>query len=329
VVQTRLINLWAAFLIHMKIPIQLLRCALLASCLSAALGAQFAPPVPGQAIELWPEGLPGHHEGGPAEVTRDGHVYHVRTPTLTAYLPAPGTGCGTAIVFCPGGGYVRLPAAPREGVHERWFNAMGIAVFDLTYRFGDDGPNAPLLDVLRAIRLVRAHAAEYGVKPDHIGVFGGSAGGHVAAMASCLFDDPAGRSGAALDQISGRPDFAVMCFPVITMLAPYASKGSSGGLLGPNPAPELRMRYSMELHAARNSPPTFLVTTQADKSVPLENSMMYYEALRKAGVAAELHLYEKGPHGFGFETNLGPTSGWSDRCVEWLRFHNFINPAKS
>jgi acetyl esterase/lipase len=220
-----------------------------------------------------------------------------------------------------------LPAGAAEGDLERWLNGLGIAVFDLTYRFGDDGPAAPLKDVLRAIRLVRAGAAAYGVAPDRIGVLGGSAGGHVAAMAACLFNDPDGRTGAPLDQVSARPDFAILLYPVITMQAPYVHQGSRGGLLGPHPTPEMRQRFSMEDHVTAGNPPTFIVSTEADHVVPLENSLAFFEALRKAGVPAELHLYQLGPHGFGFAPNLGPTSAWPDRCADWLRFHGWIPAA--
>jgi acetyl esterase/lipase len=304
---------------------KLLRLGILPWIAGAALGAPSYLATPGHWIELWPEGVAGRRPGGPAEViVADGRLAHVRTPKLRAFLPPAGTACGTAVVFCPGGGYIRLPAQEAEGDFERWLNHLGLAVFDLTYRFGDDGPDAPLRDVLRAIRLVRAHADEYGVKADRIGVMGASAGGHVAALASCYFDDPAGRTGAALDAVRARPDFAVMLYPVITMQGPYVHKGSRGGLLGPNPSLEAIQRYSMELHVTKDTCPTWLISTQADQSVPMENSLFYYAALRRAGVPAELHLFEKGPHGFRFTDGLGPTSDWPARCEDWLRFHGWL-----
>ncbi len=285
------------------------------------------PGTEGKPINLWPEGIPGYRQDGPAESVVDGRVYHVRHPTLIAYLPPPGTACGTAIIDAPGGGYVRLPAEKGEGAEPRWLNHLGITVFVLTYRFGDDAPSAPLQDVLRAIRLVRSHAAEYGIRPDRIGIIGDSAGGHVATAASTLYDDPAGRTGSPLDQVSGRPDFAILLYPVVTMEDPYVHKGSRGGLLGPNPTPAAEQHYSTELHVTKDTPPAFIVSTQEDHSVPLENAVAYFMALRRAGVRAELHLYEKGPHGFGFTAGLGPTSDWPARCVDWLRFHDLIPAA--
>lgn len=285
------------------------------------------PGTEGRPIDLWPEGIPGHRADGPAETVVDGKVYHVRHPTLIAYLPAPGTANGTAVIDAPGGGYVRLPAEKGEGDEPRWLNHLGITVFVLTYRFGDDSAAAPLQDVLRAIRLVRAHAADYGIRADRIGIIGGSAGGHIAAIASTLYDDPVGKTGAALDQVSGRPDFAIMLYPVVTMEDPYVHKGSRGGLLGPNPTAEARRHYSAEQHVTKDTPPAFIVSTEEDHSVPLENAVAYFMALRRAGVRAELHLYEKGPHGFGFTAGLGPTSDWPARCVDWLRFHDLIPAA--
>jgi acetyl esterase/lipase len=285
------------------------------------------PAAEGHPVDLWPEGIPGYRADGPAQTVKDGKVYHVRRPTLIAYLPPAGTSVGTAIIDAPGGGYVRLPADKGEGAEPRWLNHLGITVFVLTYRFGDDSPAAPLQDVLRAIRLVRAHAAEYGLDPRRIGVMGGSAGGHVAASAATLYDDPAGKTGTALDQVSARPDFTIMLYPVITMQDPYVHQGSRGGLLGPHPSAELIQHYSAELHVTKDTPPAFIVSTQEDHSVPLENAVAYFMALRRAGVRAELHLYEKGPHGFGFNPNLGPTSEWPARCVDWMRFHGFLPAA--
>jgi acetyl esterase/lipase len=300
---------------------------LLPVILRAALGAEPYPATAGHPIDLWPEGIPGYRADGPAETVKDGWVIHVRHPTLIAYLPPAEQRCGTAVVFCPGGGYVHLPTEIEECAEARWLNHLGIAAFVLTYRFGDDGPSAPLRDVLRAVRLVRSDAAEYGIRPDRIGILGASAGGHVATAAATLYDDPDGRTGASLDQVSGRPDFTVLLYPVITMREPFVHRGSRRGLLGADPSAALVDHFSTELHVTKDTPPAFLVSTQEDTSVPLENSLAYFAALRKAGVAAELHLFERGPHGFKFTQGLGPTSDWPARCEDWLRFHNWISAA--
>jgi acetyl esterase/lipase len=300
---------------------------LLPLCLASALGAGSYPATAGQPIELWPEGIPGYRTGGPAETVQDGWITHVRHPTLIAYRPPAGRQCGTAVVFCPGGGYFHLPTEDAECAEARWLNHLGIAAFVLTYRFGDDGPSAPLRDVLRAVRLIRSHAADYGVRSDRIGILGASAGGHVAAAAATLCDDPDGRTGSPLDRVSGRPDFTVLLYPVITMREPFVHRGSRRGLLGADPSPTLVDHFSTELHVTKDTPPAFLVSTEEDKSVPLENSVAYFAALRKAGVAAEMHLFERGPHGFKFTQGLGPTSDWPARCEDWLRFHGWIPAA--
>ncbi len=297
---------------------------LLPLILGTTFGAGPYAATTGRPIDLWPEGIPGYRANGPAETVKDGWVIHVRHPTLIAYLPPAGQRCGTAVIFCPGGGYIHLPTENEECAEARWLNHLGIATFVLTYRFGDDGPSAPLRDVLRAVRLVRSHAGDYGVRPDRIGILGASAGGHVATSAATLYDDPDGRTGSPLDTVSGRPDFTVLLYPVITMREPFVHRGSRRGLLGADPSPELVDHYSTELHVTKDTPPAFLVSTQEDKSVPLENSVAYYSALRKAGVAAELHLFERGPHGFKFTQGLGPTSDWPARCEDWLRFHGWI-----
>ena len=178
--------------------------------------------------------------------------------------------------------------------------------------------------MLRAVRLVRSRAAELGLDPARIGVFGSSAGGHVAASAATLFDSPEGKTGAALDAVSARPDFVVLQYPVITMRGPAVHAGSRDALLGPHPPAKLLDRVSLERQVTRQTPPTFLVHTQEDTTVPADNSILFYQALRAAGVSTEMHLYEKGPHGFGIKPGLGPTSDWPKRCEEWMRAHGWL-----
>ena len=299
-----------------------------------------------QVIDLWPEGVPGLQADGPAEHTEDGRVYNISNPTLTVFAsppegrPAPPSG-RTAVIVCPGGGYVRL-AINKEGSDvTRWMNELGVAAFVLKYRTAPHGHPAPLRDVLRAVRWVRANAKRLGIDPNRVGLFGSSAGGHLAASAGALFDAPEGRvaapgnpeatgktgeskSGAALDKISARPDFLILTYPVVTMTHPFAHAGSRKALLGEHPSAADIERMSIERHVTRAMPPTFLVHTTEDKSVPIENSLMLYQALRAADVPVEMHLYEKGPHGFGMAKGLGPTSEWPKRCEEWMRSHGWL-----
>jgi acetyl esterase/lipase len=304
----------------------LILAALTPAGLRAADGTAAAAPDL-KVINLWPEGVPGLKADLPPETLVNGGAAHVHSPTLTVW-PAPADKAnGTAVVICPGGGYTHLSMENEGAAAARWLNSLGVAAFVLKYRLGDYGQPAPLQDVLRALRLVRAQAAAFGVKPDRIGVIGFSAGGHLASCAATLYDDPDGKTGAKLDEISARPDFAILMYPVITMLAPGVHAGSRDALLGRNPSPELLAHYSTEQHVTKNTPPVFLAQAEDDHTVPVDNSVMFYLALRKAGVPAELHLYEVGGHGFGLKPNLGRASEWPARCEEWLRSHQWLPAA--
>lgn len=300
------------------------RCLLLALGLSAQAALAQVPRV----IPLWPEGVPEARPEGGAERLEDGRVYNVQVPTLTAF-PAPAqTTVGTAVIVCPGGSYGRL-AVSREGSDlVKRLNALGVSAFVLKYRLAEFGHPAPLRDVLRAIRLVRSRAHELGVQPDRIGVLGSSAGGHLAACAGTLFDATEGRTQAALDTTSARPDFLALLYPVITMTTPFTHALSRRNLIGENPAAALVERLSLENQVTKDTPPTFLVHTAEDTSVPLENSLLFFQALRRAGVPAEMHLYEKGPHGFGTNPGLGPTSQWPTRLEEWMQSHGWLAPPR-
>ncbi|KQX01414.1 alpha/beta hydrolase [Massilia sp. Root418] len=275
-------------------------------------------------IPLWPEGVPGARANIGAEQDKDGRISSVSEPTLTLIGPAVDRPNGTAVIICPGGGYVRL-SADREGTqYANWLSGLGVTAFVLKYRMQEFGHPAPLQDVLRAVRLVRSRAKEYGIDPARIGVMGSSAGGHLAASAGTLFDLPAGRTGAALDSISGRPDFLMLMYPVITMEPPAAHMGSRNALLGKSPSPELVAQMSLEKQVTASTPPTLLVHTQEDQSVPVENSILFYRALTRARVPAEMYLFEHGSHGMGMKDGLGTASDWPRRAEEWLRARGLL-----
>jgi len=270
------------------------------------------------AIVLWPEGVPGAIRDGGPEVLLDGRVSNVHAPSLIPYPVPAGRAGGTAVIVCPGGGYNRL-AIDKEGrATAEWLNSIGVSAFVLKYRLKEYGHPAPLRDVLRAVRLLRSDAARWGIAPDRIGVLGFSAGGHLAASAGTLFDEADGRTGAALDATSARPDFLVLVYPVIRLTGPNAHTGSGQALLGANATPAMLERYSLDSRVTKDTPPSFLVHGGTDTSVPPENSVAFYLALRRAGVPAELHLYQEGAHGVGLEPNHGPISDWPKRCAEWL-----------
>jgi acetyl esterase/lipase len=269
-------------------------------------------------MPLWPEGVPGARQIGPEQVA-EGRTSNVSEPTLTMYGPAVDKPNGTAVIIAPGGGYQRL-STEREGVqYANWLSTLGVTSFVLKYRMAEFGHPAPLQDVLRAVRLVRSRAAELGVNPARIGVMGSSAGGHLAASAGTLFEHPLGRTGAALDRVSARPDFLVLMYPVITMDGPAVHAGSRKALLGAAPSAEAVALMSLERQVSAATPPTLLIHTQADQTVPVENSILFYQALTRAKVPAEMYLFEHGSHGMGMRSGLGTASEWSRRAEEWLR----------
>jgi len=270
-------------------------------------------PVAGDVIRLWPEGVPGAVAGGGPEIVEEGRVSNVHDPTLTAF-PAPSAAAGgAAVIVCPGGGYVRL-AVEKEGAEAvRWLNELGVSAYVLKYRLKEYGHPAPLRDALRAIRLARANAEAWGHSPDRIGVIGFSAGGHLAASAGTLYDAPEGRTGASLDAVSGRPDFMILVYPVILMDGPHVHAGSRAALLGAAPPAALVARLSLDTQVTPATPPAFLVHGGTDTSVPAENSLAFFAALRRAGVPTELHVYQQGAHGIGFQPGHGAISSWPAR----------------
>lgn len=290
---------------------------------SAPAPASVPGPAP-RVIELWPEGVPGLLADAPPERIEDERVYNVSVATLTLFPARSPDARRAGVIVCPGGGYVRLSVAKEGSEVTRFLNSLGVSAFVLKYRVAPYRHPAALRDVLRAVRWVRAHAEELGVDAGRIGVFGSSAGGHLAASAGTLFDSPDGKTGAPLDSVSARPDFLALLYPVITMKDPYAHGGSRKALLGPSPAPSAVEAASLEDHVSPETPPAFIVHTAEDQSVPVENSLAFYRALRAASVPAEMHLYEKGPHGFGLRKDLGPASEWPARFVEWLKSRRLL-----
>ncbi len=279
-------------------------------------------------IPLWPEGVPGAKDLGAEQSDDVGRIWNVSTPTLTVYPAAVDRPNGTAIIICPGGGYVRLSNL-REGIQfSNWLSTLGVTTFVLKNRLGEFGHPAPLQDVLRAVRIVRSRAAEFKINPDRIGVMGSSAGGHLAACAGTLFDHPAGRTGAPLDAVSARPDFLILMYPVITMDDPFAHAGSRHALLGANPAPELLQLMSVEKQVTAATPPTLLIHTQADATVPVENSILFFQALTRAKVPAEMYLFEHGTHGMGLKAEFGTASDWTKNAEAWLRNRGLLNAVK-
>jgi len=267
-------------------------------------------------IPLWPGGAPG------ALGTNANDI-----PTLTPYLPDATNATGAAMVICPGGGYAML--APHEGNdYALWLNQHGVTGFVLKYRLGSSGYHYPaeFQDAARAVRWVRTHADDYQIDPHRIGIMGSSAGGHLASTLLTHFDAGDTNTTDAIERQSSRPDIGILCYAVISM-GEFTHQGSKENLLGKNPSPELVKLLSNELQVTTNTPPCFIWVTYEDTVVPVENSLMFAEALRKNHVPFDLHIYQKGGHGMGLADKPPFTHPhlWANDCLFWLKAQKFVN----
>jgi acetyl esterase/lipase len=250
-------------------------------------------------------------------------ISNVQTPSIEVYLPTQQIATGEAVLIFPGGGYGIL-AYDWEGTDfAKWLNSQGIAGIVVKYRLPlstslTDPKEVPLLDAQRAIRLVRQHAEAWHINPNQVGIMGFSAGGHLAATLSTSYTHQIARETDAIDLLSARPDFSILVYPVISFRDAATHGGSRKNLIGDPANPELVNRFSNELQVNANTPPTFLVHAQDDKAVPLENSLLYYQALHANGVKASLHIYPTGGHGFAFGMDKGAVSGWRDVLLAWM-----------
>lgn len=266
-------------------------------------------------VLLWPAGAPDAL--GMADTDR---------PSMTVYLPSAEKASAAAMVVFPGGGYGGL--AKHEGEdYARWLVDQGVAAFVVKYRLGKNGYRHPAMlnDAARAVRLVRARAAEWSIDPTRVGVMGSSAGGHLASTVLTHFDAGRPEDTDLVERESSRPDLGILCYPVITM-GKGTHIGSRNNLLGPNPSPEWVELLSGEKQVTTHTAPCFIWHTWEDKGVPMENSMAFAEALRAKGVRFELHIYEKGGHGIGLGNRGSGKSGhrWAADCSAWLKEQNFI-----
>jgi acetyl esterase/lipase len=268
---------------------------------------------------LWGDKIPGPTSKDPKNI-----------PTLT-YWPAPiDKANATAVVVCPGGGY-SARATDHEGKQiAEWLNARGITAFILKYRTASESKidpplePGPMLDVQRAIRTVRAKAKDHGIDPKRVGVWGFSAGGHLASTAATHFDSGKPDAADPIDRPSCRPDFAILAYPVISMKEGVTHGGSRNNLLGKTPDPAKIEFYSNDLQVTKDTPPTFLFHTVEDRAVLIKNSQLFEEALKKNGVAGSvLYVEEKGPHGIGLGQKVG--SKWPEHLESWLKERGLLN----
>jgi acetyl esterase/lipase len=238
-----------------------------------------------------------------------------------------------AVVILPGGGY-RGHAMGHEGYDfAEWFHSLGMTSAICTYRMRGQGNNglgyghpAPMLDAQRAIQTLRAQARDLNIDPDRVGIIGFSAGGHLCSTVSTKFTEADPNSDDPVQRVSSRPDFSILCYPVIGFDKPYTHRGSQRNLLGEDPDPDLIASLSNETQVSDRTPPTFLFHTQADKVVPVENSVHYYLACKRHGVEAEMHLYPKGQHGVGLAREIPGTNQWPQLCGDWLKRLGMIDP---
>lgn len=263
----------------------------------------------GKTMLLWPAGAPAAM--GDEDIDK---------PTLTVFLPVMPNATKTGVVVAPGGSYTHL-AMEKEGfAYARWLNERGVAAFVLQYRLGPKYHYpVELEDAQRAIRMVRAHAVEWSVAADHVGMWGSSAGGHLTATAGTKFDAGKATATDVVEEQSSKPDFLILSYPVITFHEPDLHRGSLKNLLGDTPDPKLVDELSAETQVTKDTPPTFIFTTTDDKTVPVMNSVMFYSALVKAGVPVEMHIFQHGGHGAGLAPTNPQLSVWPDLLAKWMR----------
>jgi acetyl esterase/lipase len=281
------------------------------------LGLASALAQPTNSFPLWADGAPGALGKEEKDI-----------PTLTPYWPESSKASGAAMVVCPGGGYGGL--AGHEGKdYALWFNEQGIAAFVLKYRLGSAGYRHPVMlqDAARAVRTVRANATAWKIDTKRIGIIGSSAGGHLASTLVTHFDAGNPEATDPIERVSSRPDLGILCYPVIT-LGEFTHQGSKQNLLGKDPAPELVRLLSNELQVTPQTPPCFVWSTWEDTAVPVENSLQFAAAMRKARVPCDLHVYLKGPHGIGLGRDAWTPSQlhpWTYDCSYFLKTLEFKN----
>lgn len=281
-----------------------------------------------KVLPLWDDDPPNYRETGEvtiwdtADIVR---VSNVQKPDIAIFLPSKKNATGEAMVICPGGGY-HILAYDWEGIDiARWLNSKGIAAFVLKYRLPVSKSNivaheSPLLDAQRAMRLVRFNAEKWNIDPAKIGIMGFSAGGHLASTLSTHFDEGDPKSQDPVEQLSCRPDFSVLVYPVISFKSDFTHRGSSEAMLGKDPDPALLEYYSNELQVKDQTPPAILIHSGDDRAVPVENSIVYYEALQAHQIISELHIYPYGGHGYSLAVGKGHISTWTDRVIDWIRY---------
>ena len=283
------------------------------------------------SMNLWPDGIPGfilnsaYQEKATIIDGLSSRYEKVTSPAIFPYLPPKESATGTAVLICPGGGYAALAFNHEGHAIAKWLNDNGIAGIVLKYRLPSDiimkdKSVGPLQDAQEAIRTIRRNAKNWNIDPNKVGVIGFSAGGHLASTLSTHYAE---KVYELKDTISARPDFSLLIYPVITMDSSFTHAGSRRNLIGLNPSEKEIIRFSNEKQVNEKTPPAFMVHSADDKTVPVKNSMVYYEALVKYGIPSELHIFQKGGHGYGMAGGKDTQSSWPDLCIKWLKASGF------
>lgn len=278
-------------------------------------------------IPLWPDKIPNQMESNEKEEDVEEDIRWIRNvqqPLIEVYLPGKRIANGKAVLIFPGGGYHGL-AYDWEGSNiAKAFNAKGVAGIVVKYRLPisksiiDHKEIVPLQDAQRAIRLVRRKASEWNISPDKIGIMGFSAGGHLASSLGVLYDEKVYPRQDGADDLSARPDFMALIYPVVSLEFDITHMGSRNALLGENPTQELINRFSAEKNVTENTPPTFLLHAVDDDAVPVENSIVLFQSLRNKKVPVTMHIYPTGGHGFSLALQDAKLKGWMDLYFNWL-----------
>ncbi len=273
-----------------------------------------------KVLKVWPGGAPNHNGmDEPEIVTDDGHIKNISEAEIYVYLPEKNINTGAAVVICPGGGYW-IEASQHEGhAIAKWLNTKGIAGIVLKYRLPYGHHEIPSSDVRQTMRTIRLNAKEWGIDINKIGLAGSSAGGHLAATAGTRFDMGNNESTKPIEQMSCRPDFLLLLYPVITFNEEFGHMGSRKNLIGEGNDWKLVEKYSNELHVTPQTPPTFLILADDDKAVVPRNSIEFYLQLKKNDVPAEMHIFAKGGHGFGIRKKNLPVDQWPELFYNWLQ----------
>ncbi|MEM9020574.1 MAG: alpha/beta hydrolase [Planctomycetota bacterium] len=313
-------------ILALYLTVSMVLSALVAALLPVRVDAQTVEP---EVMALYPTGVPGKAPAD-AQIVQEsvglrGRISNIHDPTITLYRPDRAKANGAAVVICPGGGYSVL-ANRHEGTDvAAWLNSHGVTAVLLKYRIKPYRHPVPMMDVQRAVQVTRALAEDWGIDPQRIGVLGFSAGGHLASTASThlLEADPEALNPVL--RVSSRPDFAVLVYPVIKMGGAGSHVGSARNLLGPDPDAELVQRLSSHLRVTEQTPPTLLIHSRDDRSVPITNSEVYLSALHANGVSGTLIEFGTGGHGYGLgRANGHETSAWPGMCIAWMKAQGFV-----